>query len=97
MIFYIPAVSAEHKTPSGEPPHYAEDEGLYVGERPKVNWTNQVVVENRLLKRRDKVYTCRRNNERERDWSKCDVFHFFTARELVGLVRMVFFLPSLTH
>lgn len=51
----LPVVSAEQKTPSGEPPHYAEDEGLYVGERPKVNWTNQVVVENRLLKRRDKV------------------------------------------
>lgn len=48
-------VSAEQKTPSGEAPHYAEDEGLYVGERPRVNWTNQVVVENRLLKRRDKV------------------------------------------
>ena len=59
---YIPAVSAEQKTPSGEPPRYAEDEGLYVGERPKVNWTNQVVVENRLLKRRDKVYW---RNERD--------------------------------
>ena len=67
MIFYIPAVSAEHKTPSGEPPHYAEDEGLYVGERPKVNWTNQVVVENRLLKRRDKVHVGETMRERERD------------------------------
>ena len=65
MIFYIPAVSAEQKTPSGEPPHYAEDEGLYVGERPKVNWTNQVVVENRLLKRRDKVHVGETMRERE--------------------------------
>ena len=63
MIFYIPAVSAEQKTPSGEPPRYAEDEGLYVGERPKVNWTNQVVVENRLLKRRDKVGETMRERE----------------------------------
>ena len=46
---------AEQKTPNAEPPHYLEDEGLYVGERPKVNWTNQVLVENRLLKREDKV------------------------------------------
>ena len=48
-------VPAEQKTPNAEPPHYLEDEGLYVGERSKVNWTNQVLVENRLLKREDKV------------------------------------------
>jgi coiled-coil and C2 domain-containing protein 2A len=62
-LFCIHVVSAEQKTPSGEAPRYAEDEGLYVGERPKVNWTNQVVVENRLLKRRDKV----RERGRERE------------------------------
>ena len=94
MIFYIPAVSAEQKTPSGEPPRYAEDEGLYVGERPKVNWTNQVVVENRLLKRRDKVHVG--ETMRERDGQNV-MFHFSIARELVGLVRMVFFLLSLTQ
>ena len=65
MIF--PAVAAEQKTPGGEPPRYAEDEGLYVGDRPKVNWTNQVVVENRLLKRRDKVGRMERERERERE------------------------------
>ena len=56
LFFYLLCLApAEQKTPSGEAPHFAEDEGLYVGERPKVGWTNQVLVENRLLKRKDKV------------------------------------------
>ena len=29
-----------------------------MGDRPHVRWTNQVVVENRLLKRGEKVHTC---------------------------------------
>ncbi len=49
-------MSAEQKTPDSGPPHYAQDEGLYVGERPHVHWTNQVAMENRLLRREDKVH-----------------------------------------
>ncbi|XP_064382985.1 coiled-coil and C2 domain-containing protein 2A-like [Halichondria panicea] len=55
--FFTPSttpVSAEQKTPDSGPPHYAQDEGLYVGERPHVLWTNQVAMENRLLRREDK-------------------------------------------
>ena len=48
-------VAAEQKTPGSLPPRYLEEEGLYVGERPKVRWTNQVAVENRFLRRADKV------------------------------------------
>ena len=56
MNLYLPCpVSAEQKTPDSGPPHYAEEEGLYVGERPHVLWTNQVAMENRLLRREDKV------------------------------------------
>lgn len=47
----------EQKTPGAKPPHYVEDEGLYVGVRPRINWTNQVAIENRFLKRKDKVRT----------------------------------------
>lgn len=52
---YFVSVSAEYKTPDLGPPHYPEDEGLYVGEKPPVLWTNQVAMENRLLRREDKV------------------------------------------
>ena len=55
MDAHICTVSAEQKTPDSGPPHYLEDEGLYVGERPHVLWTNQVAMENRLLRRKDKV------------------------------------------
>jgi len=48
-------VSAEQKTPGSLPPHYLQEEGLYIGKRPKVRWTNQVAVESRLLWRADKV------------------------------------------
>lgn len=54
-LLCVLTVPADQKTPNAEPPHHLEDEGLYVGERSKVNWTNQVLVENRLLKREDKV------------------------------------------
>ena len=37
------------------PPRYHEDEGLYVGRRPRVKWTNHVTVQNRLLNRHDNV------------------------------------------
>jgi len=47
-------VAAEQKTPGSLPPRYLQEEGLYVGERPKVRWTNQVAVENRFLRRADK-------------------------------------------
>lgn len=31
-------------------PRYLEDEGLYVGERPRVSSTNENILENRILK-----------------------------------------------
>ena len=49
------SMAAEIKTPLGLLPHYRDDEGLYVGRRPRVKWTNHVTVENRLLHREDKV------------------------------------------
>ena len=45
----------EDRTPSGMPPRFCEDEGLYVGRRPRLKWTNRIIVENRLLHRYDKV------------------------------------------
>ncbi|XP_028300852.1 coiled-coil and C2 domain-containing protein 2A isoform X2 [Gouania willdenowi] len=37
------------KLPENMKPRYLEDEGLYVGERPPVSWTNERIMENRLL------------------------------------------------
>ena len=58
-VYFTPSRSVttamEEKTPSGLPPHYRDDEGLFVGRRPKTKWTNHVTVENRLLHRYDKV------------------------------------------
>ena len=58
-VFFTPSRSVttamEEKTSSGLPPHYRDDEGLFVGRRPKTKWTNHVTVENRLLHRYDKV------------------------------------------
>ena len=45
----------EEKTPGSLPPHYLEDDGLFVGQRPSVHWTNQARMENRLLQRDKKV------------------------------------------
>ncbi|KAL5457110.1 hypothetical protein EMCRGX_G034349 [Ephydatia muelleri] len=44
-------VPPEEKTPGSLPPHYLEDDGLFVGQRPNVRWTNQARMENRLLQR----------------------------------------------
>ncbi|CAL1593027.1 unnamed protein product [Knipowitschia caucasica] len=38
------------KLPENIKPRYLEDEGLYVGERPPVSFTNENIFENRLLK-----------------------------------------------
>ncbi|CAN2388550.1 protein localization to ciliary transition zone [Pristimantis euphronides] len=37
------------KVPDNMQPRYLEDEGLYIGERPKVSRTNQNLLENRIL------------------------------------------------
>ena len=58
-VYFTPSRSVttamEEKTPSGLPPHYRDDEGLFVGRRLKTKWTNHVTLENRLLHRYDKV------------------------------------------
>ncbi|XP_032380927.1 coiled-coil and C2 domain-containing protein 2A isoform X1 [Etheostoma spectabile] len=38
------------KLPEHMKPRYLEDEGLYVGERPKISLTNENILENRILK-----------------------------------------------
>uniref|UniRef100_A0A3B3BF83 Coiled-coil and C2 domain containing 2A n=1 Tax=Oryzias melastigma TaxID=30732 RepID=A0A3B3BF83_ORYME len=38
------------KLPENVKPRFIEDEGLYVGKRPSVSFTNETILENRLLK-----------------------------------------------
>ncbi|XP_072109110.1 coiled-coil and C2 domain-containing protein 2A isoform X5 [Mobula birostris] len=49
----ILAVSMSEKVPENMQPRYPEDEGIYVGEKPKVSKPNQNIFENRLLKNED--------------------------------------------
>ncbi|XP_072921083.1 coiled-coil and C2 domain-containing protein 2A isoform X2 [Hemitrygon akajei] len=49
----ILAVSTSEKVPENMQPRYPEDEGIYVGEKPKVSKPNQNIFENRLLKNED--------------------------------------------
>ncbi|KAG9479702.1 hypothetical protein GDO78_011629 [Eleutherodactylus coqui] len=44
-------VPASQKVPENMQPRYLEDEGLYIGERPKVSRTNQNLLENRILQK----------------------------------------------
>lgn len=46
----------EDKTPGQAQPVFLEDAGLYVVPRPKVTIGNLATLENRLLRRPDKVY-----------------------------------------
>ncbi|GCB67702.1 hypothetical protein scyTo_0010289 [Scyliorhinus torazame] len=46
----ILTVSTSEKVPENMQPRFLEDEGIYVGERPKVSKSNQNILENRLLK-----------------------------------------------
>ncbi|XP_067894068.1 coiled-coil and C2 domain-containing protein 2A isoform X2 [Heterodontus francisci] len=46
----ILTVSTSEKVPENTQPRFLEDEGIYVGERPKVSKSNQNILENRLLK-----------------------------------------------
>ncbi|XP_078071133.1 coiled-coil and C2 domain-containing protein 2A [Mustelus asterias] len=46
----ILTVSTSEKVPENVQPRFLEDEGIYVGERPKVSKSNQNILENRLLK-----------------------------------------------
>lgn len=41
------------KLPENMRPRYLEDEGLYVGERPRVSVANENVLENRVLKTKE--------------------------------------------
>ncbi|KAM3938645.1 coiled-coil and C2 domain-containing protein 2A isoform 2-T2 [Leptodactylus fuscus] len=50
--FFTPSfqeVPPSQKVPENKQPRYLEDEGLYIGERPKVSRTNQNLLENRIL------------------------------------------------
>ncbi|XP_038647533.1 coiled-coil and C2 domain-containing protein 2A isoform X2 [Scyliorhinus canicula] len=46
----ILTASTSEKVPENMQPRFLEDEGIYVGERPKVSKSNQNILENRLLK-----------------------------------------------
>ncbi|XP_056411152.1 coiled-coil and C2 domain-containing protein 2A [Hyla sarda] len=51
-ILFIPSfrpVPTSLKVPDNMQPRYLEDEGLYIGEKPKVSRTNQNLLENRML------------------------------------------------
>ncbi|XP_078257188.1 coiled-coil and C2 domain-containing protein 2A isoform X3 [Rhinoraja longicauda] len=52
-VLFIPSilsVSTSEKVPENMQPRFLEDEGIYVGEKPKVSKSNQNILENRLLK-----------------------------------------------
>ncbi|XP_062838246.1 coiled-coil and C2 domain-containing protein 2A isoform X3 [Anolis carolinensis] len=52
-IFFIPSmlkVPTSLKVPENMQPRYVEDEGLYAGRRPVVSFSNQNIIENRILK-----------------------------------------------
>ncbi|XP_039607444.1 coiled-coil and C2 domain-containing protein 2A isoform X1 [Polypterus senegalus] len=51
-VLYTPSaltVPTSQKVPQNMKPRYLEEEGLYVGERPEVSFTNQNILENRLI------------------------------------------------
>ncbi|XP_069782123.1 coiled-coil and C2 domain-containing protein 2A isoform X4 [Narcine bancroftii] len=53
MILFTPSilsVPTSEKVPENMQPRFLEDEGIYVGEKPKVSKLNQNILENRLLK-----------------------------------------------
>lgn len=45
------------KVPTNMQPRYLEDEGLYTGERPTVSFSNQNILENRII-RQEQVSHC---------------------------------------
>ncbi|XP_067325078.1 coiled-coil and C2 domain-containing protein 2A isoform X3 [Anolis sagrei] len=52
-IFFIPSmlkVPTSLKVPENMQPRYVEDEGIYAGRRPIVSFSNQNIIENRILK-----------------------------------------------
>ncbi|XP_078534578.1 coiled-coil and C2 domain-containing protein 2A [Lissotriton helveticus] len=51
-LLFVPSVRtvpASQKVPENMQPRFLEDEGLYIGERPKVSLSNQNILENRIL------------------------------------------------
>lgn len=52
LEFTVP-VPTSIKLPENMRPRYLEDEGLYVGERPRVSVSNENVLENRVLKTKE--------------------------------------------
>ncbi|MEE6462446.1 hypothetical protein FKM82_001600 [Ascaphus truei] len=51
-ILFIPSIRpvlTSQKVPENMQPRYLEDEGLYIGERPKISISNQNILENRIL------------------------------------------------
>ncbi|XP_019381477.1 PREDICTED: coiled-coil and C2 domain-containing protein 2A isoform X1 [Gavialis gangeticus] len=52
-VLFIPSmrtVPASQKVPTNMQPRYLEDEGLYTGERPTVSFSNQNILENRIIR-----------------------------------------------
>ncbi|XP_072412511.1 coiled-coil and C2 domain-containing protein 2A isoform X4 [Chiloscyllium punctatum] len=49
----ILTVATSEKIPEDMQPRFLEDEGIYVGERPKVSKSNQNILEHRLLKNKE--------------------------------------------
>ena len=55
-ILFTPSSISAIEDEIGQPRRYHDDDdGLYVGRRPKVKWTNHVIVKNRLHHRQDEV------------------------------------------
>ncbi|XP_048455338.1 coiled-coil and C2 domain-containing protein 2A isoform X2 [Rhincodon typus] len=55
-VLFTPSVltvATSEKIPEDMQPRFLEDEGIYVGERPKVSKSNQNILENRLLKNKE--------------------------------------------
>ncbi|KAM8939268.1 coiled-coil and C2 domain-containing protein 2A [Pelodytes ibericus] len=46
----IRTVPTSEKVPENMLPRYLEDEGLFIGERPKISQTNENILENRILR-----------------------------------------------
>lgn len=52
-VKFFVTVPTSVKLPENTRPRYLEDEGLYVGERPRVALANENVLENRVLKTKE--------------------------------------------
>ncbi|XP_053560101.1 coiled-coil and C2 domain-containing protein 2A [Bombina bombina] len=55
-LIFVPSIQqvpTSQKMPENMKPRYVEDEGLYIGERPKISRTNENILENRILRQEE--------------------------------------------